>query len=282
MFCSEELTRWISCAVWPQNAQWRFSEVNVNEEEIAERDRPTLPSKADAATQARTVLRSRRSAALATVMATEEGWPYASLVTVACDVDGSPILLLSRLSDHTRNLDRDPRASLLLEDASRRVNPQTGPRLTLLGRIVPEVEPRLRRRFLARHPGAALYADFTDFRIFRMQVERGHWVGGFGQARWLESEAILADPRASQALAEAEPAVLEHMNADRAASIDLYANRLLGRSGTGWRLIALDPHGCDLVRGTAFARLSFPQPVADASELRAILDELDRTARGSV
>lgn len=255
--------------------------MTLNKEEIDERDRPTLPSKADAATQARILLRSRRSAALATAMATEGGWPYASLVTVACDVDGSPILLLSRLSDHTRNLDRDPRASLLLEDASRRANPQTGPRLTLLGRILPDAEPRLRRRFLARHPGAALYADFTDFRIFRMQVERGHWVGGFGQARWLESEAILADPNASQAIADAEPAILEHMNADRAGSVDLYANRLLGRSGTGWRLIALDPHGGDLARGTALARLSFPHPVGDAGELRATLDELDRAARAS-
>jgi hypothetical protein len=197
---------------WPQNARLCFSEVGLNKEEIEERDRPTLPSKADAATQARTVLRSRRSAALATAMATEAGWPYASLVTIACDVDGGPILLMSRLSDHTRNLDRNPRASLLLEDASRRVNPQTGPRLTLLGRIVPEAEPRLRRRFLARHPGAALYADFTDFRIFRMQVERGHWVGGFGQARWLESGAILADPDASHALAEAEPAIQSWTN----------------------------------------------------------------------
>jgi heme iron utilization protein len=255
--------------------------VGLNKEEVEERDRPTLPSKADAAMQARTVLRSRRSAALATAMATETGWPYASLVTVACDVDGSPILLLSGLSDHTRNLDRDPRASLLLEDASRRANPQTGPRLTLLGRIVPSAEPRLRRRFLARHPGATLYADFTDFRIFRMQVERGHWVGGFGQARWLEAEAILADANASQALAEAEPAVLEHMNAARVGSIDLYANRLLGRSGSSWRVIAIDPHGCDLARGTAFARLSFPSPVGHSRELQAIFDDLDRTARGS-
>jgi putative heme iron utilization protein len=126
-----------------------------------------------------------------------------------------------------------------------------------------------------------MYADFTDFRIFRMQVERGHWVGGFGQARWLESGVILADPNASQALAEAEPAVLEHMNVARAGSIDLYANRLLGRSGTGWRVIALDPHGCDLARGNAFARLSFPSQVGDSRELQAIFGDLDRTARAS-
>ena len=253
----------------------------MSEEESKERDNSTPPSKTEMAAQARALLRSRRSAALATALVTHEGWPYASLVTIACDVDGSPILLLSGLSDHTRNLNHDPRGSLLLEDAGRRANPQTGPRLTLLGRIAADAEPRLRRRFLARHPSAALYADFTDFRVFRMRVERAHWVGGFGQARWLESEAILADRDASQALAEAEVAILEHMNADHANTIDLYAHRLLGRAGEGWRLVALDPDGCDLARGTASARLAFPRQARDGGEMRAILIELGRAARAA-
>ena len=230
------------------------------------------------AAAARAVLRSRRSAALATALATEGGWPYASLVTFACDIDGSPILLLSRLSDHTRNLDRDPRASLLVENASRRANPQTGPRLTLLGRITADAEPRLRRRFLARHPGAALYADFADFRVFRMEVERVHWVGGFGRARWLEASAVLADAEASRAIAEAEPSALEHINAQHAEAIDRHASRLLGRAGSGWRIVALDPDGCDLARGSTLARLSFPRPARDANELRALLAELAGTA----
>jgi putative heme iron utilization protein len=220
------------------------------------------------------VLRSRRSAALATALASEGGWPYASLVTFACDVDGSPILLLSGLSDHTRNLDRDPRASLLVENASRRANPQTGPRLTLLGRIAADAEPRLRRRFLARHPGAALYADFADFRVFRMAVARVHWVGGFGRARWLEASAVLADAEASRAIAEAEPSALEHINAEHAGAIDRCAGRLLGRAGGGWRIVGLDPDGCDLARGSTLARLSFPRPAPDADGLGALLEEL--------
>lgn len=267
----------------PQNALQKASRgVGVTEEKTEEgQGRATLPSRAEMAAEARMVLRSRRSAALATALTTEAGWPYASLVTVACDTDGSPILLLSALSDHTRNLDQDPRASLLLEDASRRANPQTGPRLTLLGRIVPDTEPRLRRRFLARHPGAALYADFADFRIFHMNVERAHWVGGFGKARWLDAGAILADADASRALAEAEPTALEHMNAEHARSIDRYANVLLGRGGSGWRMVGIDPAGCDLARGTAYARLAFPRPASGNSELRAILVDLDRAASAS-
>lgn len=262
--------------------RWSKRRVSVTDGMIdKERGPPTRPSKEAMTIQARIVLRSRRSAALATALTTEDGWPYASLVTVACDIDGSPILLLSALSDHTRNLDQDARASLLLEDASRRANPQTGPRLTLLGRIVPDTEPRLRRRFLARHPGAALYADFSDFRIFRMEVERAYWVGGFGQARWLDAEAILADADASRALAEAEPGVLQDMNDQHAHLIDRFANRLLGRGGSGWRMIAVDPEGCDLVRGTGYARLAFPHIARGGSEVREILADFDRTASAS-
>ena len=239
-----------------------------------DRGRPSLPDSGAIAPLARELLRSRRSGALATALATEGGWPYASLVTIACDTDGSPILLLSRLSDHTRNLERDARASLLVENASRRANPQTGPRLTALGRVTPDAEPRLRRRFLARHPGAALYADFADFRVFRMTVERFHWIGGFGRARWLDASGVLVDADAARAIAEAEPSAIEHMNADHALPIDRDAGRLLGRAGSGWRIVAIDPDGCDLARGNAVARLALPRPARNAGELRAILIEL--------
>ena len=228
---------------------------------------------------ARALLRRQRSGALATALAEDGGRPYASLVTFACDCDGSPILLFSTLADHTRNLATDARASLLIEDASRRANPQTGPRLSLIGRIEPDPDPRLRRRFLARHPGAALYADFPDFRFFRMTVERGHWVGGFARARWISADRLLSAAGAAAAIADAEPSVLEHMNADHAEAIDLYASRLLRRAGTGWRMVAVDPEGCDLAHGASVARLGFPAPAADAQALRGILVELAAQAR---
>ena len=233
-----------------------------------------------AAATARLLLRTRRTAALATALASDGGRPFCSLVTVACDCGGSPILLLSSLSDHTRNLDASPLASLLVEDTGRRANPQTGPRLTLLGRIIPDEEPRLRRRFLARHPGASLYAGFADFRIFRMTVESGHWVGGFAQARRLEAGLILADADAARALADAEPSVLVHMNTDHREALDLIAQRLMGRAGSGWKMASIDPEGCDLSRGRGnFCRVPFPRMATDAAALREILTMLTATAR---
>ena len=243
----------------------------------------------------RRLLRRGRSGTLATALGgvmpsgvpahdgTRAGHPYASLVTVAWDIDGSPLFLFSALSDHTRNLAGDARAALLIEEASRRANPQTGPRVTLLGRIASVAEgpdeSSARRRFLARHPEAARYAGFGDFRFFRMTVERAHYVGGFARAMWIERSRFAHPPEAVTAIAEAEESVLAHMNADHSDAVDLCARRLLGRRGAGWTLAGLDPDGVDLRRGAQLARLDFPEPAGNAGAVRAQLVALTDRAR---
>ncbi len=225
----------------------------------------------DHARSARRLLRSARSGVLATALAKDRGRPYGSLVTVACDVDGSPIFLLSQLSDHTRNLLVDGRASLVVEAASNRANPQTGPRLSLIGTVQLEAEVRLRSRFLARHPGAALYVDFADFAFWRMVVESGHWVGGFGVARWLDTSALTADRGAAEDIADAENAILDALNGLGGDAVDRAVQKQLGRRGHGWQAIALDAEGCDFRRGQAVARLNLDAPAAGSAALRAAL-----------
>ncbi|MFQ5766103.1 MAG: HugZ family protein [Rhodospirillales bacterium] len=233
------------------------------------------PTPADYAAAARRLIRRARAAMLSTALKSRGGWPYGSLVTVALDADLSPLMLFSTLSDHTRNLADDPKASLLIEEASRRRNPQTGPRATVLGRIEPTGDRRHRRRFLARHPDAALYADFADFGFFRMAIERIHFVGGFAQAIWLSADQVAADAEAAAAIAEAEPDILRHMNEDHSDAVDHYARTLLGRSGSGWRMTGVDPDGADLTLGGRFARLEFRAPVRDHTGVR---EELVRLA----
>jgi putative heme iron utilization protein len=228
----------------------------------------------------RLLMRRLPSASLATALAHAGGWPYASLVTVAHDTDGAPILLLSTLSDHTRNLAADPRASLLFEAASRLRNPQAGPRVTVLGRVEADGSERLRRRFIARHPDAALYADFADFGIYRMQVERAHFVGGFARAVWVEGAAMRVHEAVSSAIGEAETGVLAHMNDDHADAVALYARVLAGRRGRGWVMTGIDADGFDLRRGWARARLDFDAPAATADDLRRLLTEMAVRARG--
>ena len=134
-----------------------------------------LPEGYDALAEAKRLLRQIRSGALAT-LAQGSGYPFATLVSIATDFDGSPILLTSQLSAHTRNLAADPRASVLLAEGGRG-DPLAHPRLTVVGRAIRATEPaeraRLRARFLGRHPKSALYADFGDFSFWRSACRGG-------------------------------------------------------------------------------------------------------------
>ena len=223
------------------------------------------------------MVRSVARAALGTLLHGAESAPYVSLVNVATDHDGSPLLLLSDLADHTRNLAADPRASLLFDGTGEREDPLAGERVTVQGRLGRSDDPRHRRRYLARHPVAAMYADFKDFNFYRLTVERAHLVAGFGRIHWLEAKALLVEP--APVLIARETDIILHMNDEHQDAIDAYAQGLLGLSGDGWRLTGVDPEGCDLRQGHRVARLSFAHRVTDAESARAELVRLVASAR---
>jgi putative heme iron utilization protein len=230
---------------------------------------------------ARGLLRGLDRATLATALDGKgEIWPYASLVLVACDLDASPLLLLSDLAEHTKNLARDGRASLLFDGTGGRDDPLTGPRVTVLGEVAPDPAPGNLERFIRRHPAAAVYAGFKDFRLYRMRVLRAHLVAGFGRIDWIEPAELLFPLAATNWLRAAEPDILDHMNDDHAEAVNLYAHRLLGRVGEGWRLTGVDPEGGDLRRSGEVARLDFPKPVTDLNQVRQIFAALAQSARG--
>jgi putative heme iron utilization protein len=153
---------------------------------------PRLPPGYDGIAESKGLLRQTRIGSLATIDR-RTGYPFATLVTVATDHDGSPILLMSQLSVHTRNLDADPRASILLARAGKG-DPLAHPRLTVVGRAAKQTDPavraRLKARFLARHPKAALYADFNDFGFWRLALESAHLNGGFAKAADYEGTLV--------------------------------------------------------------------------------------------
>lgn len=233
----------------------------------------------DVGSAARHLMRRRDHAALATNLA---GRPYVSLVATACDFDASPLLLLSDLAQHTQNLLADPRVSLLFEDTAGHSDPLAGPRLTLLGRAERCDDARAAARFAARHPASAGYAGFADFHGYRVVIERGHFVAGFGRIAWIEAEQLRFAAEAS-ALAAVETDILAHMNADHADALALYAGRLLGRKGRGWRMTGIDPEGLDLRRDGETARLDFAAnaegPVLTPAAARRVLVALAEKAR---
>lgn len=230
------------------------------------------------ADSARLLVRRRGVGVMATSMA-EGGAPYASMVTYACDHQGQPVFLFSGLSDHTKNLAAGAEASLLVEDAMRRRNPQTGARVSLLGTVTRDNNPLLRARFLARHPDAALYADFGDFGFYRMKVSRAHYVGGFARAVWFDAKHFLTPASVAKELAAIESGVIAHMNADHGAAISVYAESLLGRSPGDWAMTGCDSDGIDLAADGRSARLDFHIPVTDSKTCREMLVQMARQAR---
>jgi putative heme iron utilization protein len=239
------------------------------------------------ALRARRLMRACDRAALATaqrpaddgaaVAADAAGWPYPSLVLVAFDHDGSPLLLLSTLADHTRNLLADGRVGLLFDGTAGLAQPLTGARLSVLGRAERSDDPIHRERYLRRHPDAAFYAGFADFTIYRVAVERAHLVAGFGRIHWL-SAAELDLPAAAPALAAGEAALLDRLNGAG------YGSRLGPATDGGsdsWSLTGVDPEGCDLRRGGYVARVDFEQRIHDPESAKLTLDTLIRPQDGS-
>jgi heme iron utilization protein len=229
----------------------------------------------DPAVLGRLLARSCTRAALATSL---NGAPYASLVLITLDLDASPLLLLSDLAQHSRNIAFDPRVSLLLDGTEGQPDPLTGSRLTLLGRALPTDDPRCLARFISHHPASAAYAGFRDFHLYRVLVKRGHLVAGFGRIEWINGGDFLFQPDAG-ALAAAETEILRHMNADHSDTIAHYACGLLGRTGTGWRMTGIDPEGIDLRCDGGTARLDFAAPVLTVEAARAALVQLSGAAR---
>jgi putative heme iron utilization protein len=228
---------------------------------------------------ARKLLREARSGALATLMA-GTGDPYCSLVNAATTADGSPLLLISRLAIHTRNILADARVSLMF-DERKEGDPLRGARVMLMGRAERTDDDSARRRYLVRQPEAEMFAGFADFGFYRVALTGAHLVAGFGRIVDLVPRDILTDVAGADALLAAEPEVIEHMNADHAEATRLYATKLLGAPDGAWRCVGCDPDGLDLQDGRVGLRLPFPQWVSGPGPLRAVLKQLADQARGA-
>jgi putative heme iron utilization protein len=151
--------------------------------------------------------------------------------------------------------------------------------VSLSGTLSRTEDPAARRRFLARHPSAEAYAGFSDFGFWRMEMSGAHLVAGFGRIADLKKDDLLTDIGAAEQLATAEQGALAHMNEDHRDAIALYATKLLGDEAGNWRIVSLDPEGCELMLGERARRLEFPQRVAEAGALREVLVRLARKAR---
>ncbi|HJL14969.1 MAG TPA: DUF2470 domain-containing protein [Sandaracinaceae bacterium LLY-WYZ-13_1] len=236
------------------------------------------------AERARTLVAGRGVATLGTLAVEPAGHPYASLVAYAVD-GATPVLLLSRLAVHTRHLEADPRASLLVaEDASD--DPLSGGRVTLLGACRRLEDPGpARDAFLAAHPSAERYEGFADFGFFGLAVERARWVGGFGRMSWLDADAwAVAEP---DPIAPHASGIVAHMNDDHADALLAYAHAFSGAADAeAATMTGIDRYGFEMrvstPAGEGTERLAFDAPIASPTEAREALVALVKRARAAL
>jgi heme oxygenase (biliverdin-IX-beta and delta-forming) len=227
---------------------------------------------------AKKLLREGRSGALATLMP-GSGDPYCSLVNFATEADGSPLLLISKLAVHTKNILADPRISLMV-DERKPGDPLQGARVMLMGKAAATTDPDARRRYLARQPEAEMFADFPDFSFYRIALKGAHLVAGFGRIVDLKPQDVLTPVADAGDLVAAETDIVAHMNEDHADTCRLYATRLLGAPDGAWRCVGCDPEGLELQLDRTALRLTFPQRVRAPGVLRQLLKQMADQARG--
>ena len=231
-----------------------------------------------AGSEARKLVRTARKAALATLREDNSG-PFVSLVTVATDSTGAPLTLISSLAWHTKNVRADNRVSLLVDGSGEDGDPLEGMRVSLWGVLVRDENPASRERFLAHHPAASFYAGFKDFAIYRLEVEGGHSVAGFGRIETFAAADYLLPVERFADVFDAASGIIQHMNEDHADAVALYAERLMKVAGNEWRMTSCDPDGFDIVSGNRALRFAFDRTVATRAEVRQDLVEMVRRAR---
>jgi len=253
-------------------------------------------------TSLRRLMRNAPGATLATLACehgqVENGWPVASFVHPVIYIDGSPIILISELADHTRHIHNDPRVSLLFRPAdpvasASPVNPGTASsptppapcppsppltdtqRLTVFGTATRTDDDFLRRYYLACQPDAALYAGFGDFGFYRVNVVAAYWVGGFGKQRRLRGDQLVFGN--ARELARHHDALVQHLNTSQQGLIDKIAMQKAPASddsATGWKVITIDCDGMNLTCNDTVLRIDFPHTISSMIEGQKILVEM--------
>jgi putative heme iron utilization protein len=234
------------------------------------------------AERARTLVAQMSTGTLCTIALEPEGYPYGSFVTVAFD-DGNPVFLISGLAEHTRNLERDHRASLLVAESASE-DPLANGRVTMLGPCtrVEEDGGRARAAFLAAHPNAAYYADFRDFAFWKLRVNAIRYIGGYGRMSWIgqaDWQAAEPDP-----LAPSAAGTIAHMNADHADAMVLYCKAFSKATDiSSAKMTGVDRYGFDMsaktLEGPRPVRVAFARPVSTPEQVRAALVALVKDAR---
>lgn len=232
-------------------------------------------------TEARQFLRSTRSGILSTHSAKHEGYPFGSVAPFVLSHDGDPILLISIIAEHTKNITANAKVSLLVFAGADDL--QANARLTLLGEAhkIDKADPSLRARYLRYFPQATSYFDMHDFSFYQINITHARYIGGFGKMNWATGLAFKAP---ANQLAEVETSIVEHMNADHAQNLQAYCQYYCQTQAPQPMMVGIDCDGFD-VRTEAskpeapILRFTFDSPIHDAQSARMALVQMAKQVR---
>jgi putative heme iron utilization protein len=226
--------------------------------------------------EARLFVRNHQNGVLSTLSKRLDGFPFGSVSPYVLDHEGHPVILISTLAEHTKNIDADPRVSLIVHPCAEDM--QAAGRVTLVARAEPLPDKAaFGARYLRYLPQAEGYFAMHDFHFYRLRVEDVRFIGGFGKIHWIRPERYA--PPAAPALAAAEEGILAHMNADHAHNLREYCRHVHGAEVLDAAMVGIDCDGFDVRADTHVLRFNFPEPVLDAEAARAALVELAKQAR---
>lgn len=236
----------------------------------------------------RALIEAERHGVLSTLSRKYSGWPFGSVTPYALTDAGAPIIYISEIAEHTRNLRADARVSLIIQDANAARDPQAGARVTLMGYCMPVAAPYLEdtgRRYQQRFPTSAGFSATHDFTLFQINVSSARFIGGFGEIYWLERAEFSATASASSLdpLAPHAEMICNHMNEDHADALRLYAAVFAETPAESARMIHVDSAGFDMIAieegHHKHMRIDFAAPVTTTAEARAALVEMVKRAR---
>jgi hypothetical protein len=235
--------------------------------------------------EARKFLRSTHSGILSTHSARCEGYPFGSVAPFVLDHNCQPIILISNIAEHTKNIALNPKVSLLVFAGGEDL--QANSRLTLLGeavKIFKEVDADLRSRYLRYLPQAASYFDMHDFSFYRIHIHQARYIGGFGKMSWLSDVDLFSDMTSESAvLASQETAIIEHMNADHAENLLNYCKHFHHLDADHAQMLGIDCDGFEVDARigdiSTILRFDFDQQIHDAQSARAALVAMAKAAK---
>ena len=226
--------------------------------------------------EARRYLRAHYAGVLSTLSAALGGYPFGSIVPFALDAAARPVILISTVAEHTRNLAADPRASLIVHDYAADV--QAGARLTLVGDVARLADDStVRGRYLRYFPAAQDLLALGDFSFWTIEPMRLLFIRGFGRIHWIGLDAF--QPPANR-LAEVEDEIVAHMNVDHAAALFDCCRHVHQVTASAVAMVGIDCDGFDVRVDGRLLRFGFDSPVTNAGKAREALAAMARAARG--